>query len=76
MVYICQPQQPNQPPVELASGDPLQPATRPPCPKDYIFLSLLSLLCCCAPLGVFALIKSLEVGGVSFAHIIKFMGNF
>lgn len=54
MVYICQPAE-QQPPGAVGEDG------QPPKPKDYFFLSLLSLLCCCAPLGIVAVIKSLEV---------------
>ena len=57
MVYICQPQ----------TGNPSNPADKPPPPKDYLALSLLSLVCCCAPLGLVALLKSLEVMGTKWA---------
>ena len=52
MVYICQPQAPTSTTSECMGMSPK--------PKDYIFLSLISLICC-LPLGVFALFKSLEV---------------
>ena len=46
-------------------GDPSQndttPDGRPKPPKDYLGLALVSLLCCCFPFGIIALIKSLEV---------------
>jgi hypothetical protein len=34
---------------------------RPPPPRDYLGLALLGLLCCCFPLGMVALLRSLEV---------------
>ena len=52
MVYIGEPEQ---------SGSGLTPDGRPRPPKDYLGLALFSLLCCCFPIGVIALIKSLEV---------------
>ena len=36
----------------------------PPMPKDYLGLALFGLVFCCFPLGVIALLRSLEVGVV------------
>ena len=36
-------------------------SARPPPPNDYLCLALLGLLCCCFPLGIVALFRSLEV---------------
>ena len=52
MVYIGDPDQ---------SNDGLTPDGRPKPPKDSLGLALFSLLCCCVPFGIVALIKSLEV---------------
>lgn len=52
MVYIGDSEQ-------TSSG--LTPDGRPKPPKDYLGLALFSLLCCCFPFGVIALIKSMEV---------------
>ena len=52
MVYIGDPDQ---------SNNGLTPDGRPKPPKDYLGLALFSLLCCCLPFGIVALVKSLEV---------------
>ena len=52
MVYIGDPD---------PSNNGLTPDGRPKPPKDYLGLALFSLLCCCFPFGIIALVKSLEV---------------
>lgn len=59
MVYICD--------SGRATGEG---GERPPPPRDFLGLALFGLICCCFPLGVIALIKSIEVGlSVSRSHI-------
>ena len=50
MVYICD--------SGRATGEG---GERPPPPRDFLGLALFGLICCCFPLGVIALIKSIEV---------------
>ena len=35
-------------------------------PSDYLYLSIFSILCCFLPVGILALLKSMEVGSVIF----------
>ena len=45
---------------------------RPPPPKDYLGLALLGLLCCCFPLGIVALFRSIEVRVYTYNTNTKF----
>ena len=47
--------------VFIGDGGATGQTPRPPPPKDYLGLALLGLLCCCFPLGIMALFRSVEV---------------
>lgn len=57
MVYICEPQGPQD-------GTPTTASGRPVPPKDHLGLSIIALLCSFffLPLAIMAFIKSMEVG--------------
>lgn len=53
MVYICD---------SGGTGGVAGGNERPKPPRDFLALALFALICCCFPIGIVALIKSIEVG--------------
>jgi len=52
MVYICD---------SGGTGGVAGENERPKPPRDFLALALFALICCCFPIGIVALIKSIEV---------------
>ena len=53
MVYICD---------GGGTGGVAEGNERPKPPRDFLALALFALICCCFPIGIIAVMKSIEVG--------------